>query len=165
MKWFAGCHTVEEVKSLYRTLAKQHHPDRGGDTQTMQDINAAYHAALSRMDGQKHNDGEREYTYQYNQQREQAAMDKIAELLRIRGTFDVYLIGTWVWVTGDTKPIKDELKKAGCQWHSKRSCWYWRASEYKHKGKMSKYGLGAIAARYGYEQFSADNNDYGMAAA
>jgi DnaJ-class molecular chaperone len=42
--YFSKCSTVEEVKSLYRTLAKQHHPDLGGDTATMQEINSQYHA-------------------------------------------------------------------------------------------------------------------------
>jgi len=30
------------VKAAYRTLATLHHPDRGGDTATMQRVNAAY---------------------------------------------------------------------------------------------------------------------------
>ena len=34
--------TLEELKSMYRKLAQQHHPDRGGDTATMQRINDEY---------------------------------------------------------------------------------------------------------------------------
>ena len=163
--YFAGCATVEEVKAMYRTLAKLHHPDRGGDTATMQEVNSQYHATLNRMNGQTHEDNGREYTYRYDRAKEQEAMNKIAELLRIKGEFDVYLIGTWVWVTGDTKPIKEQLKEAGCKWHSVRSCWYWRANEYRHRGKMSRGGLDSLAYRYGYQSFSGDNNEYGMAAA
>jgi curved DNA-binding protein len=32
----------EEIKKAYRKLASQHHPDRGGDTKTFQEIQAAY---------------------------------------------------------------------------------------------------------------------------
>lgn len=32
----------EQIKAAYRKLASQHHPDRGGDTKTFQDIQAAY---------------------------------------------------------------------------------------------------------------------------
>ena len=163
VSYFSKCSTVEEVKSLYRTLAKANHPDLGGDTATMQEINAQYHAALNRMNGQTHTDGNREYTYTYNRQREQQAMDKIAELLRIKGNIDIYLIGTWVWVMGDTKPVKEQLKAAGCQWHSVRSCWYWRANEYRHKGKMSRGGLEHLAYRYGVEAFQSDGNEYAVA--
>lgn len=34
--------TPQQIKRRYRTLAKQHHPDRGGDPREMQRIIAAY---------------------------------------------------------------------------------------------------------------------------
>jgi len=34
--------TPQQIKRRYRTLAKQHHPDRGGDPHQMQKIIAAY---------------------------------------------------------------------------------------------------------------------------
>jgi DnaJ-domain-containing protein 1 len=34
--------TPQQIKRRYRALAKQHHPDRGGDRQQMQRIIAAY---------------------------------------------------------------------------------------------------------------------------
>lgn len=34
--------TADDIKRAYRKLASQHHPDRGGDTQTFQEIQAAY---------------------------------------------------------------------------------------------------------------------------
>ena len=33
---------ADEIKRAYRKLASQHHPDRGGDTRTFQEIQAAY---------------------------------------------------------------------------------------------------------------------------
>ena len=34
--------TADEIKKAYRRLASQHHPDKGGDTQKFQEIEAAY---------------------------------------------------------------------------------------------------------------------------
>ena len=34
--------TPQQIKRRYRTLAKRHHPDRGGDPREMQKIIAAY---------------------------------------------------------------------------------------------------------------------------
>ena len=151
---FTHCHTVEDIKKEYRRLAMLHHPDRGGSTEKMQEINAAYHTALQRANGQRATDTDgREHTYTYNREREQAIMDKIAEILQIRGSFDVILIGTWVWVIGDTKPIKEQLKVLGCVWHSKRLCWYWRPADSRHYGKSSRHGFDELAARYGAKYF------------
>ena len=42
MKYFVNCKTLDELKREYRRLASIHHPDVGGDTATMQVINAEY---------------------------------------------------------------------------------------------------------------------------
>lgn len=49
MKYFAAINNLEELKREYKRLAMQHHPDRGGDTATMQAINAEYDAAFARL--------------------------------------------------------------------------------------------------------------------
>lgn len=40
--WFARCHTLEEARLEYRRLCFTYHPDHGGSTELMQQINAAY---------------------------------------------------------------------------------------------------------------------------
>jgi len=42
MKYFMNCKTLDELKKEYRRLASIHHPNVGGDTATMQAINAEY---------------------------------------------------------------------------------------------------------------------------
>ena len=39
--------TPEAIKAAYRSLASQHHPDKGGDAARMAEINEAYRKALS----------------------------------------------------------------------------------------------------------------------
>jgi hypothetical protein len=148
--------TVEEIKAEYRRLAKIHHPDLGGDLRTMQDINVEYHKTLNKFDGTTSTgtDGQ-EHTYRYNQQTEQEVMDKLAELLKVKGNLEIWLIGQWLWVNGDTKPVKETLKELGCRWHSKRVCWYWRPEGYRHFGKHSDDALDQLAAKYGASRFTA----------
>src|SRR5450759_5893035 len=44
--FFINCTSIEDVKQLYKKLAMLHHPDKGGDTLTMQQINAEYQQIL-----------------------------------------------------------------------------------------------------------------------
>jgi hypothetical protein len=38
---------------------------------------------------------------------------------------EVELCGLWVWVSGDTKSHKEELKAAGFKWSPNKSAWYY----------------------------------------
>ena len=163
MNWFENCRTVETIKARFRELAMLHHPDRGGDTRTMQDVNAAYQAALKACDGQVSHDSEnRAHEYHYNAEREEAAAAKVVELLGIvPAGVTVYLIGLWIWIHGTTREdraTQAALKAAGCAWHAKRACWYWRAPELRHWGRQSRGSLQQLAWRYGCRAFQASDN-------
>src|SRR5438045_529816 len=49
MHYFTDVTTADEAKERYRTLVKQHHPDAGGDTTTMQAINAEWESISVRL--------------------------------------------------------------------------------------------------------------------
>lgn len=49
MKYFKNIRSIAEADALYRKLAKQFHPDRGGDTEIMQDINEEYEQVISML--------------------------------------------------------------------------------------------------------------------
>ncbi len=58
--FFIDCGTIEEVKNRYRDFAKKYHPDLGGDTATMQFINAEYSDAMRRAIPSEENEYRRE---------------------------------------------------------------------------------------------------------
>lgn len=47
---FVGLTSVKEVKRVYRRLAKQYHPDMGGDAEKMKELTKAYEKALRNVD-------------------------------------------------------------------------------------------------------------------
>ena len=49
MKYFTNCSTLDELKKEYRRLAQLFHPDCGGDTATMQRINADYTVMMEKL--------------------------------------------------------------------------------------------------------------------
>ena len=158
--YFSSCTTVEEIKALYRRLAMQHHPDRGGDVEAMKAVNSQYQAALKSQHGTNHTGTDnKQHTYYYKQDVEEGIMNKISELcgLRMDGV-EIALIGTWVWVTGDTKPHRQAIKKLGCRWHARRACWYWHPPQ-KYRSRQSKGSLSELAQSYGCKFFDSDRDN------
>ena len=146
-QYFTPGMTVDEVRHAYRALAMRWHPDRpGGDTATMQAINAAYEAALKSRDGEEVSyeaeGGEmKTRVYHWNAAVEREIIDVIDKLLKLRmPNVTIRLIGRWVWAEGEienaTKPYKDQLGRngLGLHWHDKRVAWYWKPA-----GSFSRY--------------------------
>ena len=150
MQYFNECTTLEEVKALYKQLAKQHHPDCGGDTATMQAINEEYDKAcilILREDERSEDDFEREMKVsdEYRQ--------VIGKIINLPGIV-IELVGQWIWVTGNTYPVKDQLKEAGLFFASKKAAWYFRSEEYK--GRSTNKNLDEIKAKYGSEKVDTE---------
>lgn len=152
--YFSEFSTVDQIKAEYRRLALLYHPDRGGNTATMQEINSQYQEALARCDGQtsEGTDG-KAHTYTYSQDIEQAIMDKIAEIIGLKlPNIEIWLIGTWVWIDGDTYPARAELKAAKMKYNGKRKKWYWHnGPKYRRYSKRSSFG--DLARKYGASHF------------
>lgn len=159
MSYFINLSTAADIKVHYRRLCMIHHPDRGGDTAVMQAINSQYHLALSQCDGQpfKGTDN-KERTYRYYRDIEKAVMDKIAEIVSVGMVdVDIMLIGSWIWITGDTRRYARQLGKNGLKmrWHPKRRAWYWHLPS-KRKYRFNEHvDLDDLAASYGYQRFDS----------
>ena len=159
MLYFTKGMTVAEVKIRYKELAMKNHPDLGGSTATMQEINNQYEIALKLLDGEVTNGSDgKEHKYYWNEETEQELMLKIDKLLSLQmNDVDIFLVGSWIWISGDTKQYKKELKEIGCMWHTKRLSWYFataksrRSSSYRRK---SGSGIHDLAKTYGAEKLN-----------
>lgn len=141
MEFFKNCHTLDELKSEYRRLAKAFHPDCGGDAEVMKKVNADYERTFNAM---KENHGGN--TAQNNE----TASDFISvidALCKLHG-ITVELCGSWLWISGNTKPVKEELKAAGCRWSNNKKMWYWMKGDY-HKIYSGKASIEKIRSKYG----------------
>ena len=143
MKYFDNCRTLDELKTEYRRLARIHHPDIGGDVATMQEINRQYEAAFNRLkNGAASTSGK---------QTNETAGEFVAiinALVKLQG-ITVELCGSWLWISGDTKPVKDDLKAAGCRWAAKKAMWYWHPSDAAPIRRHRSTSMAEIRGKYG----------------
>ena len=92
MKFFKDSKTLEELKAEYRRLIKIHHPDRGGDPETMKQVNNEYEAAFNLLKD-KHN-ATHDEQHQTTETPEEF-MEIIEKLLKLDG-LDIELCGSWI---------------------------------------------------------------------
>ena len=131
-QYFAGLKDQTEIKALYKNLVFKHHPDKGGDTATMQDINAQYSDVMRGIYQTKATEENRgEESVDWWMEQEGMIFEKISQLIKLEG-LEIELLGVWIWVTGNTKEHKKELGKdgIGCRWSKDKNAWYWRSSEH-----------------------------------
>ena len=140
--------TLEELKGLYRKLAMLHHPDKGGDTATMQAINAEYYTLFPLLkDIHKTKEGETYTAWKATTETADQFKDLIDELMKM-DDIEIEIIGCFVWVTGDTKPHREKLKALKFQWSSKKTAWYLKPESYKRRSRK-EYDLDEIRTMYG----------------
>ena len=155
-KWFGVNLSTEEVKKLYRDLAKRYHPDmnRGEDTtKIMQEINKEYFTALK---SSMSRDGVSSDTIHEELEMEARYVEKI-NCIGYDPLIIVELVGKWIWVTGNTYAVKDHIKKCGFIWANKKKAWYWRPEELKSANRK-RMSLEEIKAAYGAKIVSTYKN-------
>jgi hypothetical protein len=157
ISYFTNCKTIEEVKILYKQLALKHHPDReGGNTQTMQEINAEYQSVIKNP------------FFKYEEQTEEQKADFnkypdiIDKIINLNGII-IELIGDWIWLSGATYPHRQLLKEIGFFFASKKLMWYYRPAEYKSSNHKPKH-IDEIRNKYGSERVEKKYNDKEIAA-
>ena len=151
--------TLEELKGMYRKLAMQHHPDRGGSDDMMKGVNAKYEELFPKLkDVHKTKEGKTYTAHQESTETAEQFRDLISELMKMEN-ITIEIIGCFVWVTGDTKPHKDKLKALKFKWHSKKTAWYLKPDDYKKRSRKD-YDLEEIRTMYGT---SGEMNSNGVA--
>lgn len=153
MLYFEEIKTIEELKQRYKKLALQNHPDRGGSTEIMQEINKQYAFAVSNFV----NNADQNKTIDEIISESEFYQMAIKEVMKMEGVV-LELVGAWLWVTGNTRRYKEELKKAAFKYAPKKQAWYFRTEEFRvsKKGKAD-LSLNDIKDKYGSKIFSKTN--------
>ncbi|WP_313491912.1 MULTISPECIES: J domain-containing protein [Sphingobacterium] len=144
MKYFNECKTLDEAKKLYRKLSKQYHPDICGDVTIMQEVNNCYEEVIKKLANESDLSKEEiEQEIRFSEEY-RIVIEKIILLPGIH----IELIGLWIWVTGDSLPVRTQLAAAGLIFSRPKIAWYYRSKEYQGRSR-GKMNLDDIRAKYG----------------
>lgn len=141
LKEFQGIEGINEAKKIYKTLAKKLHPDIGGSEEEFKLLNEIYNHLIEHK------------IYFSNSSKIDIELEKIISLILHFENINIELIGSWVWVSGDTKEIKEKLKEIGFKWASKKKMWYYGEMKAKNPNPKS---MEEIKAKYGSETLKSD---------
>ena len=153
--WFANVHTLDELKAEYRRLAIIHHPDKGGKTEDMQEINAQYDK-LAQVLPMRTAKGETYQPAPEKREAPEAFRAAVMAAINLDGV-ELELCGCWLWATGNTREHKEALKAAGYRWSANKSAWYWRNDKDGGRRSRHDWSLDDIRARFGADRVTASN--------
>ena len=151
MKWFNNPQTLEELKKEYKKLVFKHHPDKGGKTSDMQEINAEYDKLFAKLKNvHKSASGETYTAKQETTETPEQFREIIEKLINLEGV-EIEICGAWLWITGNTYPNRDTLKSLRFRYSKGKNAWYWHEEGYrKHSSKT--FSLDEIRDLWGSEK-------------
>lgn len=151
MQFFSQCNTIEEVKATFKTLAKTMHPDMGGSTEQMQQLNAEYSFVIAKLASGQGLSNEAVNDLINDNEAYRQAVEAIVNLPGII----IELVGAWVWVSGNTFGYKDILKANKFMWASAKKMWFFRTEDKKASNGGKSFDITEIRAKYGSQSVNA----------
>ena len=109
---FKGIEGINEAKKIYKQLAKKLHPDVGGSDELFKMLNSIYTNIIENK------------IYFSNEFKFDLEIEKIISQILHFENIVIEVVGSWIWLSGDTKSIKDNLKELNFKWASKKMMWY-----------------------------------------
>ena len=131
---FIGIEGINEAKKVYKILARKLHPDVGGSTELFKILNEVYNNILENG------------TNFSNDSEFDLEIEKIISQILHYEDITIEVIGSWIWLSGNTKPIKDRLKELNFKYAFKKKMWFY--GEMKGRNPKQK-SMEDIKAKYG----------------
>lgn len=131
---FKGIEGLNEAKKIYKALAKKLHPDIGGTDEWFKILNDVYNNILENG------------IYFSNESKFDLELEKIISQILHFENITIEVIGSWIWVSGNTRTIKEKLKELNFKWANQKKMWYY--GEMKGKNTNPK-SIKEIKAKYG----------------
>ena len=152
IRFFKTVNSPEELRKMYLRLMMIHHPDVGGDDETAKIIVAEYEFLRSHLDFSS--EGKQEKTREQTIIDDDKIREVIDKIIHMEG-INIEIVGSWVWVDGNTFQWKESLKQNGFRWSRKRKKWHYTPYSKGGKYYRGNKSFDRIRAEYGSEKVTA----------
>ena len=133
-KEFENVTGLNEAKKVFKRLARLLHPDVGGSEEEFKILKNVYDDIVEHK------------IYFSSDAKFDIELEKIISQILHYEDIIIEVVGSWIWLSGETKIIKDTLKDIGFKWASKKKMWYY--GEMKGKNPKQK-SMDEIKSKYG----------------
>ena len=127
---------------MFRQLAQKLHPDHGGN---QADFVALVEQFQNFQSFTWNNAGQAKWGTDYKPKDftlSKEAMERLYQVIRYPDLV-TEIIGTWVWVTGETRKYKDQLKELNFKWSPKKLAWNYHSEPWR-KAYRYNYSMDEI---------------------
>lgn len=123
-KEFENVTGLNEAKKIFKKLARELHPDVGGSDEEFKILKNIYDDIVEHK------------IYFSNESKFDLELEKIISQILHFEDITIEVVGSWIWLSGNTKAIKDKLKDLNFKWASKKDVVLWRDERAKPKTKI-----------------------------
>jgi len=141
---FENVVNLDEAKKVYKELAKKLHPDAGGSNEEFKLLGIIYRSIIENK------------IFFSNDVKIDIHLEKIISKILHFENITIEVVGSWIWVSGDTINIKETLKELGFKWAKQKKMWYFGESKKRcTKPKSMDY----IKSKYGCQTVRTKNEN------
>lgn len=145
IKYFSKTNNINQLKKEYKELVKKYHPDNNKDDTLaiMQKINSEYDYIIKNrifFDTEEQKEKEIKFSNTLKE-----ILNKIINFENI----EIEIIGSWIWLNGNTYPIKEQLKELNFKWSNGKKKWYFTEQQFNKKRYKQK-SYETLKSIYGY---------------
>jgi hypothetical protein len=138
---------LQDLKRQFKDLIKKHHPDLGGSTAIMAEINNEYEHLFVTV--QSHSTTSKD---KYNVV-DDAFREILAKIVHLPD-LNIEICGTWIWVSGQTRKYKEHFKVIGLHYAPAKKMWYWHSPTEPSRRRQGTWDISRIREAYGSSEVS-----------
>lgn len=145
---------LDQLRKKFYKLSKKYHPDAGGTDADFQQLQNEYETLQYRLFNKE---GYTKEQVDVEQMLDATLNAVYLEIMNIPGIV-IEVVGKWLWISGNTYPVKDQIKAAGLKFASQKKMWYFAGTE--HAGKGKPLDMDEIRAKYGSQKLTSKTRQF-----